>query len=161
MQYDPFIFGTWRKRGDKYVRGAISSDPKGHPITPYSCHSIADHGKPDITEDNYWARYGFTADAPIVEEWIERAAIQWKGQTFSVPAPGRHHDVIAKIDAPESEWPVTGVQGFITSEKRFVDREEGFLIAKAAGQIIFNDPVRNPYRISAPDAPKLYSEDLW
>jgi len=43
-------------------------------------------------------------------------------------------------------------QGFVTDTGRFVDREEGHLIAKAAGQII---------RRCGGDHHTLYSENLW
>lgn len=42
-------------------------------------------------------------------------------------------------------------QGFLTNKNRFVDREEGLKIARAANQIL---PSRNPYR-------ELHSEDLY
>lgn len=47
---------------------------------------------------------------------------------------------------------LTTVQGFITSEKRFVDRVEAFVIAQENNQII------NPNETRGTD---LYSEDLY
>lgn len=45
-------------------------------------------------------------------------------------------------------------QGFLTSTGRYVDRKEGALIAKAAGQF------RNPERAALEDV-ELFSEDLY
>lgn len=47
---------------------------------------------------------------------------------------------------------IGNVQGFLTSEKRFVDRVEGMKIAKEFGQLL------NPNNIRGEE---LYSEDLW
>lgn len=85
------------------------------------------------------------------DERIERAAIWHRGICYSVPQPGRHHDVIRMM----SETHGLGVeaqrhQGFRTSCERFVDRKEGARIAIAAGQV---PALRWP--------PDLYSEDLW
>jgi hypothetical protein len=44
------------------------------------------------------------------------------------------------------------IQGFLTNKNRFVDREEGYDIAEAAGQL--NDRPRS-------DARTLYSEDIY
>lgn len=70
-------------------------------------------------------------------ERIERAAIDFDDVVWSVPAPGRHHDVMAYIltECPGYEH-VGGEQGFVTNRGRFVGREEARLIAEAAGQII-------------------------
>ncbi len=73
------------------------------------------------------------------------------GAVYALPAPARHHDVIhfmaAKAGLPK---PIKGDQGFIDSERGFVDRETAADIALAIGQI---DKLNVP--------PKLYSEDLW
>ncbi len=44
------------------------------------------------------------------------------------------------------------VQGFLTSKNRFVDREEGFVIAKSMGQLLEPDKKYGE---------TLYSEDVW
>ena len=44
------------------------------------------------------------------------------------------------------------VQGFLTSDKRFVDRIEGMKIAMNSGQILDIESIRGD---------ELYSEDLW
>lgn len=85
-------------------------------------------------------------------ERIERAAIRHDGNVYSVPRPGRHHNVI---------WEMVGLggfsardmhdQGFVTSAGRYVDREDGLRLALAAKQITLKHG--NPR--------ELYSEDLW
>jgi aryl-alcohol dehydrogenase-like predicted oxidoreductase len=88
----------------------------------------------------------------ISSERIVAVAHRWMGLTFSVPAPGRHHNVIhAMADAGipmAARSPA--VQGFLTNRGRWVDRKEGAAIAIAGGQI---PALRWP--------PDLYSEDLW
>lgn len=93
-------------------------------------------------------------------ETIERAAIQCDHVVWTVPRPGRHHDVIAYI-ARDRPWlvPITGEQGFVTSTGRFVGREEAKKIAEAADQIIAScgsDGV--PFKR---EHPQLFSEDVW
>lgn len=83
-------------------------------------------------------------------ERIIRAAIHLDGRTWHLPPPKRHHDVISKIWRTGAD-PGRGAQGFLTSEKRFVDRVEGLQIATAAGQII--------EKHGNPD--ELFSEDMW
>ena len=85
-------------------------------------------------------------------ETIERAAIRRYSTVWSVPRPGRHHDVIAFM--AEQGVDALGdytTQGFTTSEGRFVERDEAMEIAKAAGQLI-----AEPH---APDM--LFSEDIY
>ena len=88
-------------------------------------------------------------------ERIAAAAVRAKGRfndhklVWSVSPPGRHCDLMGMSD-PEAEEGME--QGFVTDTGRFVDREEGHLIAKAAGQII--------HRCGG-DHHTLYSENLW
>lgn len=84
---------------------------------------------------------------------IAAAAIRWRGETFSMAAPARHHDVIALIRRERPNWgPVPGwaEQGFITNSGAFVDREMAGKIAVEAGQV---ESLKWP--------PSLFSEDLW
>jgi hypothetical protein len=74
------------------------------------------------------------------------------GRIWSVPAPGRHHNVIRFINEklggdnmPEHE------QGFLLSDGRFVRRKPALFIAQNAGQIL---------RETAPQH-GLFSEDVW
>ena len=70
----------------------------------------------------------------------------------------RHHNIInlrgELLGLPTHE----DVQGFITSEDRFVDREEGFDIAEKAGQL---PEYLVKIRRFNNQQPKLFSEDLY
>ena len=83
---------------------------------------------------------------------VESAAILLDGKVYSVPRPGRHHDVIRLMRDQGVTEPQTGAweQGFVLSDGRFARRKPAGLIAKKAGQIV---ALKWP--------PSLYSEDLW
>lgn len=81
-------------------------------------------------------------------ETIVGVSIVYKGVTWSMPKPNRHHDVIRMIGGIYGK----DVQGFITSTGRFVDRVEGLALALAAGQVLDVDNIR---------AGRLFSEDVW
>lgn len=78
---------------------------------------------------------------------------------YVVEAPKRHHHILhamihnGRVSGQESgPGPLLSLEsGFLTSEGLYVDREEAWKIAEAAGQII---------RISGSRG-TLYSEDLW
>lgn len=93
--------------------------------------------------------------------YILAAAIRLKGKVWSLPRPARHFNVMQEIwkaqggpviTGDQLQCDVTGYedQGFLTSEEKFVDREEAAKIAIAAKQI---EKLKWP--------PRLYSEDLW
>ena len=84
-------------------------------------------------------------------EKIVAAAISFGGVTLSVEKPERHHHIIqfmADLDIPK-RFRGPEFQGFITSEGKFVDREEAKEIVDKNGQRI------------AEHATVLTSEDLW
>ena len=85
-------------------------------------------------------------------ETIERAAISYGGVVYSVPRPGRHHNVIRLMVEESGLGPdCMHCQGFITSFGRFVDRYEAVKIASNAGQIKYKTfPLT-----------QLFSEDVW
>jgi len=88
-------------------------------------------------------------------ERIERAAINYDDVgVVSLPKPARHHHIIGArygVDKTVTGGPDRAVQGFITSEGRFVDRVEGLRIARAAKQVVRKQG--NPHM--------LFSEDMW
>lgn len=86
-------------------------------------------------------------------ETIDRVAIRFLGEVFSLPRPKRHHDVIRHIvtTKPHIQTVAGGAQGFITSNGRFVDREEALVIAIRQDQI----------KVKTGSPQRLYSEDLW
>lgn len=89
------------------------------------------------------------------KERIERAALWHRGIVHSVPAPGRHHDVIMKMLTKYGLGPEAQQhQGFVTSDGRYVDRKEGWRIAAAAGQLLPRAPTDG-------QGGTLYSEDVW
>lgn len=84
-------------------------------------------------------------------ERIVAAALQIEGFTVSLPQPARHGQLFCVIDGHISlERSI--VQGFLTSEGRFVTRVEAKHIAHRAGQPIIRD---NPHPRDA------FSEDFW
>ncbi len=84
-------------------------------------------------------------------ETITEAAVLHHGQPWSVPRPGRHGDVIRRLDETHpADGPFVEEQGFMTSHGRFVGRREAGRIALAAGQT-------HALRWGV----DLYSEDLW
>lgn len=80
---------------------------------------------------------------------IVAAAVRVNGAVvLSVPAPGRHHNIINAEFFPSEE---AYVEGFLTSAGTFVDRENALELAIKAGQ--FNAPAEGKR--------ELFSEDLW
>lgn len=78
-------------------------------------------------------------------ETIVNAAVKTKkGDVF---VDRRHHLIL------QNHYPHTkgGIQGFVTSDGRFVTREEALQIAIAAGQI----------KEKKYDKSRLFSEELW
>lgn len=89
----------------------------------------------------------------VAPETVDRAAIRFLGEVFSLPRPKRHHDVIRHIISrrPDMTTVAGGTQGFITSNGRFVDRGEALVIAVRQNQI----------KVKTGNPAQLYSEDLW
>lgn len=80
---------------------------------------------------------------------IVAAAIRVEGMfTVSVPAPGRHNDI---INAEILRMGFSYREGFLTSAGTFVDRENALELAIKAGQ----------YNAPAEGKRELFSEDLW
>lgn len=85
------------------------------------------------------------------DERIVAAAIFQDGNVWSVPPPGRHHDVFAHMRKSGIENKPGATQGFVTSTGRFVTRTRAMLIATKAEQIIKKT---GPSHL-------LFSEDVW
>jgi hypothetical protein len=81
---------------------------------------------------------------------ILQAALQTpSGLIITLPRPNRHSDLIKLMsEAAWGEKVAKSTQGFLTSEGKFVNREEAYQIALKSGQIKSNNN-------------RLYSEDLW
>lgn len=85
-------------------------------------------------------------------ERIVSAAIHLGGLVLSLPSPARHHSLIRPaVENLEMRPPILGIQGFLTSTGRFVNRKEAFFIATEANQI----------GCKTGTADELYTEDLW
>jgi len=90
-------------------------------------------------------------------ETIIGPAIRCGDVIYDLPAPNRHHHIFA-LHCKEYKGVIVstiadGEQGFMTSAGRFVDREEGMIIATAADQVKFHSGAAN--------SKKLYTEDMW
>lgn len=76
------------------------------------------------------------------------------GRIFTVPRPGRHHDVIKEIRASGYTGPVgSWRQGFINEHGVFLSRKEALAVVLTSGELSLEDC----------HAPRtgLFSEDLW
>lgn len=92
-----------------------------------------------------------------MSERIVSAAIRVGDLVLSVMRPGRHHDILALLSTGKPAG--MQMQGFLTSDGRFVGRREAREIADAAGQIMESEFVDGiPRKRSHPE---LFSEDLW
>lgn len=72
------------------------------------------------------------------------------GEVFSVPKPGRHHDVIALMG---DKFNQNDEQGFLLKDGRFARRKAALSCAIRAGQL--------PEGGGKWPAHGLFSEDLW
>ena len=88
------------------------------------------------------------------QETIVGVACKAYGKLYQLPKPNRHHNLLDIIFAEQGgETQVASDEdGFITSTGRYVNREDGLLIAQAANQIINERHVRGT---------ELYSESVW
>lgn len=90
----------------------------------------------------------------MAKRTVEKAAILYNGEIFSVDRPKRHPDVIKLINARfgiDSGWRKNAKQGFVLSDGTFVDRYVARDIAEDAGQLI------TPLALGH----ALTSEDVW
>lgn len=72
------------------------------------------------------------------------------GKVWMLPAPARHHDIIRHMVENGEPTPITGEQGFVLNDGRFVMRQAAARVAINAGQ---TESLKWP--------PNLYSEDIW
>ena len=72
------------------------------------------------------------------------------GMIYALDKPNRHHDIIRVMAKAGVKTPITGEQGFIDPNGRFVNRIEAAAIA------IENKQIKE---LDSP--PNLFSEDLW
>lgn len=82
---------------------------------------------------------------------ITHVAVQYNGQTYSLPKPNRHHNVIRLIGGISGSHQ----EGFLDASGRFLSRIAAMQMAKDTGQLK-RAPDPKLYQ-----GPELYSEDLW
>lgn len=74
------------------------------------------------------------------------------GVVFSVPPPGRHHNVIwLMAEKHLRPCPPIRNQGFLLSDGSFAERKPAKIIAERAGQLLPR----------ASELEELFSEDVW
>jgi len=78
---------------------------------------------------------------------IAGVAMYIDGKIESLPAPNRHHDIIAKFPRPNHTH---GQQGFLDGYGNFLSREDAMKTAKILGQVD-----------ESLTSTSLHSEDLW
>jgi hypothetical protein len=89
---------------------------------------------------------------------IKAAAIRTEeNEVWSVPAPGRHHNVIWLMrDMGISVGRIShSEEGFVTDADEFVSRADALDIARAAGQLV------EEHKDLAERLGELYSEFVW
>ena len=86
-----------------------------------------------------------------IEIIIAVALKELGGKVWTLPKPARHSDLFA-VFIEQGMDHKEATQGFITSTGRFVNRKEGWKIARAANQILSGGEAEEN---------SLVSEDLW
>ncbi len=82
---------------------------------------------------------------------IKSAAIKNPLKVWSLPAPARHHNIIALMhDKDDPHVHGVSIQGFLTHEGKFLNRKEAAKYVLEVGQL---------KKLKWP--PNLFSEDLW
>ena len=89
---------------------------------------------------------------------ITHVAVRFRGRTYSLPRPNRHHNVIKEIVDTTGATYVDSKgedQGFLDSDGLYLTRQEAFMVAQASGQL-------RQSRLGAwSNSIYLFSEDLW
>lgn len=86
---------------------------------------------------------------------ITHVAIRFRGVTYSLPRPNRHHHVIWDIVEKTGAKTVDSRdedQGFLDSDGNYLTRYQALRVARAAGQLKPDQPIR---------CGMLFSEDVW
>ena len=84
---------------------------------------------------------------------IVSCAFRIGSKVITLPPPNRHHHFFSKFIFTDEDFEIME-QAFITNEGKFVNREEAFIIAKNAGQLL-------PRKEDGYQGDSLFSEDLW
>lgn len=88
---------------------------------------------------------------------IVAVAIKTLTETYSLPKPNRHHNVLKVMDNLYVEHDYnTEIQGFLDSNGRFMNRKDAFILAESNGQLNRSNHPKNSY-----NGNELFSEDIW
>ena len=86
---------------------------------------------------------------------ITHVAVRFRGVTYSLPAPNRHHHVImhiARVTGAETIDSHGEDQGFLDASGRYLTRKQALVIARACDQILPNAEIAEY---------GFFSEDVW
>jgi len=83
---------------------------------------------------------------------IEGVAIKYKGKTYKLPKPNRHHDLINLIYQETGEPVYESEQGFYDNFGYFLNRKDALFFALQSGQVL--DIIKLHGNV-------LFSENLW
>lgn len=103
------------------------------------------------------AYLGRTHAGPQEGERITGVSIRCEGGPKTMPPPNRHNDLMRamkELSGYDTRLIGRNDQGFCTTHRQFVHRDEALLIAKAAKQLLRAGTPLEPVGI-------LTSEDLW
>lgn len=83
---------------------------------------------------------------------ITHAAIIYKGVTYSLPKPNRHHHIIHQIHLATGDMDIFGNQGFLDDAGNFLSRKDALIHAQNCNQLRTDVPLWDDC---------LYSENVW
>lgn len=84
-------------------------------------------------------------------EKLDPKCPDYRGLIFSVPAPGRHGDVLIPLSQMHEDAALACEQGFLTDQGRFANRLAAKALVRRNGQPTIRDT----------HPTQLFSEDLW
>lgn len=84
---------------------------------------------------------------------IVAVAVAYNNLIISKPRPARHGDIIASLYDVNKLAAATCIQGFLTSDGEFVNRQAAKALLKINEQPTIDHPSVHPY--------EAFSEDVW
>ncbi len=124
------------------------------------CTSCAGTGVYKIMDDAHISALCVACGGTGVQERIRAAALLINERIISLPPPARHHHLIRAAQGLYTDYVTQQMQGFVTSQWRFVTREEAMVIARAQGQLIPRKSYDHVEGVVS-EGDRLFSEDLW
>lgn len=91
---------------------------------------------------------------PYERTRLTHVAIRFRGKVYSLPAPNRHHHVIAEIlrQCPDVCAVSSDEQGFLDESGTFLNRKQALVSAELFGQLKEGERVHQGM---------LFSENVW